>query len=227
MTAVFGSELDFLTDHGFELLIKVLSAVIAGFLLGYERQRRGKSVGILTAILVALGSMLFVQAGVILTQMTDVGGDSIRIGSTIVSGIGFIGAGAIMRSKFNVTGLASAATIWSLGGLGILIGWGYLLTSISVSVIIFLLLRFVPAAEHKLFKGRMCMHLDVVLKADRYDVVRDFLRENQVSLADAGTVTKGDEMVLSINECGMESTTGILDSLTHLDGVIDVVNRHP
>lgn len=148
-----GTELTFIFEQGLDLMLKITAAIVVGLLLGYERQRRGKSVGILTAILVAMGSMMFVKAGVLLTQESGVSGDATRVASMIISGIGFIGAGAIMRSRFNVTGLASAATIWNLGGLGILIGLGYVIIAVGATLIIFVLLRLVPLFEHTLFQS--------------------------------------------------------------------------
>ncbi len=119
---MLGADLDQLLVSGLDLVLMILTAVICGVLLGYERQRKGKPVGILTASLVALGSTLFVLSGSLLADTGGPVGDASRLPSMIISGIGFIGGGAIMRSKFNVTGLASAATIWALGSLGVLIG---------------------------------------------------------------------------------------------------------
>jgi hypothetical protein len=116
------SDLRLLGRGGAKLLWIVTPVLLCGFLLGYERQRRSKPVGILTALLVAVGSSLFAYAGPLITEDLGVPGDATRLASMVASGIGFIGAGAILRSEFNVTGLASAATIWGLGALGILIG---------------------------------------------------------------------------------------------------------
>ncbi|MCH8010653.1 MAG: MgtC/SapB family protein [Candidatus Marinimicrobia bacterium] len=217
-------ELQYLINHGIEFIVMIASAILVGFLIGFERQRKGKSVGILTSILVALGSMLFVHGGVILTRLDHLPGDTTRIGSMIVSGIGFIGAGAIIRSKYSISGLASAASIWSLGALGILIGWGYPITAILSAAIIFFLLRMVPLLEHHLFQQQFCMHLDIKVKHEKLPVLRDFLRNHQISLADSMLTESDGELTLSINECGIESRTGILTALYQLDGVVDV--RH-
>jgi len=103
----------FLAAHGPETLVQIMVAVSCGALLGYERQRKAKPVGILTSILVALGSTLFVLTATLLMDPDSSTADPTRMPSMIVSGIGFIGAGAILRSRISVSGLASAATIWS------------------------------------------------------------------------------------------------------------------
>ncbi len=141
---MLAAELGQISNYGLDLLFMILTAVACGMLLGYERQRKGKPVGMLTSSLVALGSTLFVLSGPLLTSSGGSVGDPGRLPSMIVSGIGFIGAGAIMRSKFTVTGLASAATIWGLGSLGILIGSGHVLLALLAALMMFSLLRLIP-----------------------------------------------------------------------------------
>ncbi len=99
---MLGADLDQISTDGFDVVLMILTAVSRGVLLGYERQRRGKPVEILTASLVALGSTLFVLSGSLLADTGVPVGDASRLPSMIISGIGFIGGGAIMRSKFNV-----------------------------------------------------------------------------------------------------------------------------
>ena len=220
------NDVQLLMSQAPELLLKLAAIIIIGGLLGFERQQRGKSVGILTAILVAMGSMIFVHAGLLIIEQSGASGDSTRIASMIASGIGFIGAGAIMRSKFSVTGLASAATIWNLGGLGILIGLGYVFFGLVVAVLVFLLLRFIPRLEHRLFNRRFCLHVEVEVETDKLSSVLAFLVEQQVTFSPSDIRRNGDRSFISINECGMESRTGIVDSFRHVDGVINILDHH-
>ncbi len=220
------NEIQILMSQGSEIIFKMVAVIIVGGLLGFERQRKGKSVGILTAILVAMGSMIFVHASLLFTQQPSVEGDETRIASMIISGIGFIGAGAIMRSKFSITGMASAATIWNLGGLGILIGFGYELLGLVIAVLVFILLRLIPLLEHILFDKRFCMHVDLEVNNEKLSEVLDFLLEQQISFSEANIARNEKISVISINECGMESRTGIMDSLRHVEGVINILDHH-
>ena len=220
------NEIQILISQSIEILPKLAIVIIVGGVLGFERQRRGKSIGILTAILVAMGSMIFVHASLLFTQQTGVVGDEARIASMIISGIGFIGAGAIMRSKFSITGMASAATIWNLGGLGIIIGFGYELLGLVIGVIVFLLLRLIPILEHVLFNERFCMHVDLEVKNENLAEIIDFLIHQQISFSEANITRNEETSVIAINECGMESRTGIMDSLRHLDGIINILDHH-
>ncbi len=222
-------QLEYLIQNGLDLSVMYLAAIFCGSLLGYERQRRGKPVGILTATLVSLGSTIFVHGGSLLISGSALEGDPTRLSSMIVSGIGFIGAGAIMRSKFDVTGLASAATIWSLGGLGILIGSGHVLLALVLALIMFSLLRLIPMLEHMLFRQRHCVHADVIVQRDNLDGVMEFLLENQLAAFPSQIRRKDDHVVLTINECGIESRPQILGPLREVEGVLEVVDHrsHP
>ncbi len=222
-------QLEYLIQNALRLSVMVLAAILCGFLLGYERQRRGKPVGILTGILVSLGSTLFVEGGALISQGSALAGDPTRLPSMIVSGIGFIGAGAILRSKFNVTGMASAATIWALGGLGIIIGSGHVLLALVLALVIFFLLRVIPKLEHTLFDQRFCLHADVILQRTNLDDVMQFLLENHVAVTRSQVRKKDDLVVLTINECGIESRRQVLGPLRDMDGVHEVVDHrhHP
>lgn len=222
---MLSAELAQISNYGLDLLFMILTAVVCGMLLGYERQRRNKPVGMLTSSLVALGSTLFVLSGPLLISSGGSVGDATRVPSMIVSGIGFIGAGAIIRSKFNVTGLASAATIWGLGSLGILIGSGHVLLGLLAALMMFFLLRLIPKLEHALFRQRYCIHARVIVQPDKVDQVLQFLMENQLSISHSHIERQEDQVVLALNECGMESRPQLLGGLRNLDGVLEVVDQ--
>ena len=103
-----------------------LSAVLSG-VIGLERAWRGKSAGLRTHLLVGMGSTLFMLVSIwetgIATGPTPV--DVTRIASTVVTGLGFLGAGMIFRSGTDVHGLTTAATLWAIGAMGLAVGAGY------------------------------------------------------------------------------------------------------
>lgn len=102
--------------------IRLLVALILGTAIGFERQWRHKMAGVKTNALVSLGSALFMLLGAKI--LGDASGQA-RIAAQIVTGIGFLGAGAIMKEGFNVSGLNTAATIWCSGAVGCLAGLGF------------------------------------------------------------------------------------------------------
>jgi len=104
-----------------EFTIRLLCALIAGFLIGFERQWHHKAAGLRTNTLVAIGSAFYVLLSIYLTQEN---GDVTRIIGQVVTGIGFLGAGIIFKEGINVHGLTTAATIWCSSAIGCLAAAG-------------------------------------------------------------------------------------------------------
>lgn len=99
------------------MILQILFSIILGILIGLEREKHGKSVGIRTVSLITLGSTLFC-----LMSPTIFSGDNSRIIAQIVSGIGFLGTGIIFKNGDTVHGLTTAATIWAAAAIGCLVG---------------------------------------------------------------------------------------------------------
>jgi putative Mg2+ transporter-C (MgtC) family protein len=126
--------------------VRMLLAALVGGLVGYERESQGKAAGIRTHILVALGSMLFV----IVPQ--EAGGDEQSVSRVIqglVAGIGFLGAGAIVKGHTYepVQGLTTAAGIWMTAALGMTIAMGHGLTALMATALVLVVLRVIPTAS--------------------------------------------------------------------------------
>jgi putative Mg2+ transporter-C (MgtC) family protein len=127
------------------VVIRVIAAALLGALLGWERERAGKAAGLRTHMLVALGSALFVlfpaEAGMAI-------GDLSRVIQGVATGIGFIGAGTILKrtESEQVQGLTTAASIWLTGAIGMAVGAGQLwlsaLCAVTAWVILYGLARF-------------------------------------------------------------------------------------
>ena len=129
-----------------ENLIKLGMAVLVGGVIGAEREYQDKAAGFRTIILITVGSTLFT----ILSLTLDPGNTQTRIAANIVTGIGFLGAGAIIREHGKVGGLTTAATIWLSAALGMGIGAGELVfISISTVVTLIVLLLF-PHIEKRI-----------------------------------------------------------------------------
>ncbi|MDR1878942.1 MAG: MgtC/SapB family protein [Bacteroidales bacterium] len=107
------------TDY---FIIRLAVAMLAGMIIGFEREWRLRTAGLLTNTLVAVGAAVYVITSEILTQTS---GDPSRVLGQIATGIGFLGAGVIMRDGFNIHGLNSAATIWCSAAIGALAGFGF------------------------------------------------------------------------------------------------------
>ncbi len=110
----------------------IVTAIICGFIIGLERQLSGKPTGIRTCSLICLGTYVYVTVSQLI-QGNNI--DPGRIVGQVITGIGFIGAGVILTRQGVVIGITSAAVIWVLAGIGILIGFGKFAASILLSLI--------------------------------------------------------------------------------------------
>ncbi|WKC22479.1 MgtC/SapB family protein [Rhizobium sp. SSA_523] len=125
------------------ITVRLTIAAALGGILGYERERKGRSAGVRTHMLVAVGAALFVIAP--LQSGMEVG-DLSRVLQGIIQGIGFLGAGAIMvrSTRQQVEGLTTAANIWATAGIGIIAGLGLEATAILSTVVVLIILAAVP-----------------------------------------------------------------------------------
>jgi putative Mg2+ transporter-C (MgtC) family protein len=120
---------EYLTD--LETLKRLALAMAAGAVLGYERERAEKPAGIRTYMLVAEGAALFMMCALLLSQqLADVG----RIASTVIQGIGFIGAGVIITTGRKVVGVTTAAGLWVAAAVGLLAGAGFFTLAIAATI---------------------------------------------------------------------------------------------
>lgn len=117
-----------------EFGLKFLVALVCGGVIGIERETSGKPAGVRTNILICIGSMLFTAMSFEMARMS--GGDATRIAAQIVTGIGFLGAGAILHETGKgITGMTTAAMIWMIAALGVMIGAGFYITSIIITTL--------------------------------------------------------------------------------------------
>lgn len=124
-----------LTD--LETFKRLALAMAAGAALGYERERAEKPAGVRTYMLVAEGAALFMMCGLLLSQqLAEVGriSDPGRIASTVIQGIGFIGAGVIITTGQKVIGVTTAAGLWVAAAVGLLAGGGYFTLAVAATV---------------------------------------------------------------------------------------------
>ena len=125
-----------------EVCLRLVLSCVMGGIIGYERQMRNKSAGLRTNMLVALGSCLIMIMSQALYDNVEgkTNADPARLAAQGVSGIGFLGAGAIMKEGLTVTGLTTAATLWVVAGVGLAVGAGFYLGASVTTAIVFLIL---------------------------------------------------------------------------------------
>jgi len=141
------------------------SAAFCGALIGMERQLRGKPVGIRTSVLIILGTYLFLATAFMLHGDVI---DHSRVVGQIITGIGFLGAGVMLAKDGAVVGVTSAATIWVLAAIGVVIATNNLLAAIKLSILVVGILYGVDVLEAKFKSLSKGVHRHVKIYSKRY-----------------------------------------------------------
>lgn len=131
-------------------IFKLLLSLTLGAVIGYERRRKGQFAGLRTFALIAMGATLAMLISIYLPQVClgVKNGDPGRIAAQVVSGVGFLGAGAIIQMKGSVRGLTTAAGIWMTASIGLAVGAGMYLIAVVATLLIFIMLHYIERVEH-------------------------------------------------------------------------------
>jgi putative Mg2+ transporter-C (MgtC) family protein len=166
-----------------EAAIRIFLALVVGGIIGMERGRQGRAAGMRTHILVCLGATLTSMTGMYAFEVLKVGNDPLRIAAQVISGIGFLGVGTILiKGRFQITGLTTAAGIWCAATIGIALGIGFyegaLVTFLASVCAVTALHRF----EYKITRRhtRFGMYVEITSVASVRKII-DHLTENYPS----------------------------------------------
>jgi len=154
-----------------DILLKIFLAATLGGIIGLEREIHHKEAGLRTNILIAIGSTLLTVLSIKMAGYSAVS-DPTRITAQIVTGVGFLGAGAIIQARFAIHGLTTAATIWTVAGIGIAVGSGHYLISFFITLFILFILIFFKAIAHILEKQKKAFAY-IIKTEDRASVLAE------------------------------------------------------
>lgn len=194
------------------LVPKVIYAILCGGVIGLERELKHKAAGIKTNILICVGSMLFTVVSVLIARKTSVGdpnpvyyGDPARVAAQIVSGIGFLGGGAIIQARGTVLGLTTAATIWVVAAIGMTVGLGFHGLALGASVLTVSILVGASFFEDRVL-GRNLVFQTELTVFDPDGTVRQEIKKllsyNDLSLEGFDVNSRGKEDILLIRYLG-------------------------
>jgi putative Mg2+ transporter-C (MgtC) family protein len=134
------------------ITLRLLLAVVLGGIIGLERETSHKPAGLRTNILICVSSaMMMILAGLFGGQGAS-GQEAMRVAAGVITGVGFLGAGAIIQSRGAVHGLTTASVIWAVAGLGLVIGSGYYLIAVIFTVMVVLILVFLRKIDQLFIK---------------------------------------------------------------------------
>ena len=179
-------------------ILKAVISLIAGMILGFEREMKDKSAGLKTITVICLGSTLFS----IISYKLAGPGDPTRIASYIVSGIGFLGAGVIFKSGFNVYGLTTAGIIWIAAAIGMAIGFGEIYIAFTFLISALVIIYTANYVTKYWLPQNQSKNLVLILPAELFHKKSEIL-ENILSLAkgiaETGFEKKENQLYITVD----------------------------
>ena len=134
------------------LLAVLLVAFVCGAALGLERELRKKPAGLKTIVLICVGSAVYAALARLMMEDAGIRTDPTRVAGQVITGVGFIGGGAILQAGGTVMGLTSAAVIWTAAGIGLFIGAGYPLLAIVITFTVVTMLIALRLTEERILR---------------------------------------------------------------------------
>lgn len=169
-------------------LTKLLLSMLLGAIIGIERRRKGQIAGLRTFALISMGATLAMLISIYIPQvyLGLKNGDPGRIAAQVVSGVGFLGAGAIIQMKGSVRGLTTAAGIWMTACIGLAVGAGmYLISIIATLLIIFILVNIERLEQrHNFLWESKIIRVKVHGILNDIQPLRDILKSNDIHISD-------------------------------------------
>ncbi|HQN69614.1 MAG TPA: MgtC/SapB family protein [Anaerolineaceae bacterium] len=169
-----------LTTPVLDILLRLGLALILGGVVGFERERDSQPAGLRTHMILVLGACL---AAIISEEMgARFGSDPTRLTAQVISGIGFLGAGAILRFGFNIKGLTTATTLWTMAIVGLAVGFGYYLLGALTTVFMIIILTIMNVIEKKFV--RINLIRNIVVDVDYQDGIIRTVRKAISNIAE-------------------------------------------
>lgn len=203
-----------------EIVGRLLLALLLGGLIGLERETLGRSAGLRTHILVSVGSALIM----LISAYGFPSGDPARLAAQVVSGIGFLGAGTIMREGATVRGLTTAASLWVVAGIGLAAGAGFYFGAALATLMVYFSLKALNKVEHRFLHSKTSVITVRILDAPgRLGEIGTRLGEFGVDIR-AVEITPDDELTSTLEIEVMMGTQvdhmELIEGLRSLSGVL-------
>ena len=217
-----------------EVLLRLVLACVFGGIIGYERQSRRKSAGLRTNVLVCLGACLIMVLSQEIYQHVEgkTNADPARLAAQVVSGIGFLGAGAIMKEGLTVTGLTTAACLWVVAGVGLAVGGGFYSGAFITTALVFVTLGALSRLDNLVdHEKRIGLTIHTLDKAGQLMSISSCLEDLQLTIHGIKVKADEDEVAAEArslyidldvyNRRGLKIMV-IIEAIRKIDGVISV-----
>lgn len=148
-----------------ELILKLLLSLALGGIVGYEREYKSRPAGLRTHILVCIGAALVQITAINYYRNSGLNNmDPMRLGAQVISGIGFLGAGTILKEGSSIKGLTTAASIWVVGCIGLAVGTGLYIEATAATMLIYAALKGFKRIEDNMAKSKKYISFEITAK---------------------------------------------------------------
>ena len=210
-----------------ESIIRLVVSMIVGALVGWERERGNRPAGLRTHMLVCMGSCLVMTASIWFAKETMMG-DAMRMGAQVISGIGFLGAGTIIKDDHGVKGLTTAASLWVVACIGLALGAGFYWGAILCAAMTYAALVFFKHIEERATHAIAKFHLVARDDSAIAGLVVDTLLEENVVITEFSTRRAKGKLLMTVHvgyEKGTKRPPKLIERLTAIDGIESVKDR--
>ncbi len=211
-----------------EMLLKMVLAALLGGIIGLERELAHKEAGLRTMILIAMGSALITVLSIAFPGVAG-GGDPARLAAQIVTGIGFLGAGAIIQARMAVHGLTTAASIWAVSGIGIAVGLGYYLFPLLVTLLVVLVLAVFRQLANFLERQKQVFIYQIAFServAIFFDIKKVMTELNIRSSQSRLTKSRGGYELELVFTTSPHKGREFVEKVIHLQGVTELLSEN-
>ncbi|GFR34550.1 MgtC/SapB family protein [Thermobrachium celere] len=207
------------------VVFKLILSLLLGGIVGYEREFKNRPAGLRTHVLVCLGATLVQIISIDYYKVNGVTNyDPMRLGAQVISGIGFLGAGTILKEGVNVKGLTTAASIWAVACIGLAVGSGLYFEGIITTLFIYFCLRWFKKIEKRIIAGKRYVVFKMIAK-DQPGVIGEIasiLGKKKINITNIELEKIDDyyvEIEISTNLLYMQNVNEILSVLEGVNGI--------
>ena len=226
--------LDFLialtSSDTFHLVFRIVLASLFGALIGIEREHANRPAGLRTHVLVCVGACLTMLTAEFISKSAPNPFDVTRLGAQVISGIGFLGAGTIIRTGNTVKGLTTAASIWAVACVGLATGIGYYAGATITTFIIFLILAYFKVLVGSAYNHDVIRELFIKLSYSQelFDKIKELFGENKININNIKLKSDNDNMTHAVFFLSMSQNTNItqlIEKIYNMNGVYEIEQK--
>ena len=213
-----------------KIALRVLLALIIGGITGLEREKSNQFAGFRTHTLVSIGAcMVSIMSLLTFNEFSSVTNmDPTRLTAQVLSGVGFLGAGAILKTNNGIKGLTTAASVWLTAVIGISIGYGYLHLSLTVWLSLMIILYAFKLFEKAIFKKKKKKIVIIIIDEKVFTDIFNMMQIDNVKITNMCIESISDEMYkvkLTLKHSKSLLFFNFIEHLNKIDGVVEIITK--